>query len=67
MAQIICPHCHSAREYGCKFGCPQKQPPSGEHARSYESWAAEQKEQHARLHEKCMQPWSKHVCPGAGV
>ena len=29
----------------------------------YESWAREQKEQHARIHEECMQPWSKHLCP----
>lgn len=37
--------------------------PSGDSARSYESWAAEQKEHHQHTHERCMRPWSQHVCP----
>lgn len=58
-----CSHCRSWREMGCKFGCPQKQPPNPGSVRSYEHWATEQKEQHAVTHEACMRPWSKHICP----
>ena len=58
-----CPSCHRHRDWGCRFGCPQKRPPHPGSLVSYESWAREQKEQHAHIHEKCMQPWSRHICP----
>lgn len=63
MSSDVCPHCQSSREVGCKFGCPQKQPPRTGSPVSYEQWAAGQKEQHARTCETCMRPWKAHTCP----
>lgn len=58
-----CPNCRQGRWWGCAFGCPTKQPPSGDGARSYETWAADQRERHATHHEECGNTWKSHVCP----
>lgn len=58
-----CPNCGYGRWWGCRFGCPTKQPPTGLEARPYESWAAEQREQHATHHEACGRTWKSHTCP----